>query len=233
MKQGDAGDGTEAPGAGTTDPGQAAGGVRRKGLPWDLVAMLVVPVIGTLMLVFLWPKAPPLQKLYPLPGFSLTAQDRSTMTLDTLRGKVWVANFIFTTCPGPCLMMTQRMAQLQRQLGPLDDVRLISFTVDPDRDTPEVLKAYAEKHGAIPGYWFFLTGPRAALYELAQKGFKVATVDQGPDATGPDGQFLHSTKMVIVDRDGFVRGYFDGVDTSAVGKVAAAVRGLRREAPAR
>lgn len=201
--------------------------------PWALVAMLAIPVLGTILLLALWPRRPPLPKLYPVPPFSLASQDGSEVTLDALRGKTWVANFMFTTCPGPCLMMTQRMAQLQRQTGAIDGLKLVSFTVDPDRDTPPVLRAYAEKHGAIPGRWTFLTGQRQAIYDLAQKGFRVATVDQGPGAAGPDGQFLHSTKMIVVDPEGFVRGYFDGVDIGVVDKVVAAVRQVGREASAR
>ncbi|HPA16969.1 MAG TPA: SCO family protein [Verrucomicrobiae bacterium] len=213
--------------------GGAGHGDRARRFPWGVMAMLAVPVLGTLVLALLWPRATPLPKMYPLPPFALIGGDRSEVTGEGLRGKIWVADFIFTTCPGPCLMMTQRMAELQRRLGPADDVRLVSFTVEPENDTPEVLRTYGEKYGAVPGRWLFLTGERRAIYDLAEKGFKVATVDQGEGASGPEGRFLHSTKMILVDREGFVRGYFDGVDTAAVGKVLAAIRALRDEATGR
>lgn len=207
--------------------------VRPTAIPWSIISLIGLPVLGVLALALLWPKAPPLPKLFAIPAFSLIERSGDAVGRVDLDGKIWVADFIFTTCPGPCLMMTQRMADLQRRLGSADDVRLVSFTVDPEHDTPEVLRDYAELHGARPGQWLFVTGPRSAIYDLAEKGFKVTTADLGEGATGPEGRYLHSTKMVLVDRDGFVRGYFDGVDATSVAKVVAAVAALRREAGAR
>lgn len=206
------------------------GGTGGTRFPWSVIGLIGLPVLGVLALALFWPSAPPLPKLFALPAFLLTERAGNAVCGEDLKGKIWVADFIFTTCPGPCLMMTQRMADLQRRLDPADDVRLVSFTVDPETDTPAVLRAYAEKHGAVEGRWLFLTGERLAIYGLAEKGFKVTTSDLGEGATGPEGRFLHSTKMVLVDGDGFVRGYFDGVDPAAVGKVMAAIRALRREA---
>lgn len=200
-------------------------------LRW-LAMLLPVPLLGvmTFALAGLRLGPGPLPKLYPIPAFSLTERGGAQVTAESLRGKVWVADFFFTTCPGPCLMMTQRMAELQKRLGRADDLRLVSFTVDPERDTPAALREYAARHGADPERWLFLTGDRNAIYELGEKGFRLATVDQGEGGGGPEGRFLHSTKMVLVDAEGFVRGYFDGVDPASVGKVAAAVKAVRREA---
>lgn len=198
-------------------------------IPWSIVSLIGLPVAGVLALAVLWPKSPPLPKLYSIPTFSLIERSGEGLGLGALKGKIWVADFIFTTCPGPCLMMTQRMAELQRRLGAADDVRLVTFTVDPEHDSPEVLREYAARHGARADRWLFLTGDRAAIYGLAEKGFKVTTTDLGEGATGPEGRYLHSTKMVLIDRDGVVRGYFDGVDPGSVGKVASAVAALRRE----
>lgn len=200
------------------------------GIPWSVVALIGVPVLGVLAMSWLWPRRPPLPELFPLPDFALIERSGNEVRAQDLKGRIWVADFIFTTCPGPCLMMTQRMADLQRRLGRADDVRLVSFTVDPETDTPEVLGAYAERHGAVEGRWYFLTGNRPAIYDLAEKGFKVTTADLGEGAVGPEGRYLHSTKFVLVDRDGFVRGYFDGVDPAAVGRIIAAIKVLRREA---
>ncbi len=232
-KTGDAENGSEA-GNPACRPGRQGTPVADRNvcptaIPWSVISLIGLPVVGVLALAVLWPKSSPLPKLYGIPAFSLVERSGEGLGPDALRGKIWIADFVFTTCPGPCLMMTQRMAELQRRLGASEDVRLVSFTVDPEHDSPEVLRAYAERHGALAGRWLFLTGARAAIYDLAEKGFKVTTTDMGDGAAGPDGRYLHSTKLVLVDGDGFVRGYFDGVDPAAVEKVMGAIRALRRE----
>src|SRR5947209_12094926 len=100
---------------------------------------------------------------YTLPNFSLIDQNGSRVTLHDLAGKVWVADFIFTNCGGTCPLMTEKMLKLQEALSP--DSHLVSFTVDPTRDTPRVLAAYAEEHSADRDRWLFLTGDKEALYD--------------------------------------------------------------------
>lgn len=136
-------------------------------------------------------------------------------TLQGLRGRVWVADFIFTRCGGVCPAMTARMARLRKQTGPRVD--FVSFTVDPAHDTPEVLARYAAGFGAGAG-WTFVTGPAADLYGLSVDGFKLAAEAVAPErqAVGGDGPFLHSNKFVLVDAQGEIRGYYDSADDAAL-----------------
>lgn len=115
--------------------------------------------------------------------------------------------------------MTARMVQIQKRLPP--GVAQVSFTVDPDNDSPEVLARYAQDFHAGPG-WSFVTGPKQALYTLATEGFKLAAMEMPKDQQQPgDGPFLHSGKLVLVDRAGRIRGYYDSDDNAAVERLIA------------
>ena len=128
-----------------------------------------------------------------------------------LAGKVWIASFIFTRCTGPCPQVTATMVRLQAEFADQPDVRLLTFTVDPGYDTSEVLKKYAERNGADPNRWLFLTGPEAEVYRLENEGFKIGAA-KNPDAHAAPGEAVsHSTLLAVVDRHGVVRGYFDGM----------------------
>lgn len=144
-----------------------------------------------------------------LPEFSLTERSGKQVTRDSLRGKVWIADFIFTNCAGPCPIMSQRMAGLQAELDRLrwTDVRLVSISVDPVRDTPEVLARYASRYGASTKQWLFLTGSNKEIFDLCMNGFKMSVFD----ATDQD-PIAHDTKLAVVDRRGRVRAYFDYID---------------------
>jgi protein SCO1/2 len=154
--------------------------------------------------------------------------DRSARAvgLADLRGQPWVADFIFTQCAGACPAMTARMARLRRELPA--GVRSVSFTVDPGHDTPAALGRYAAGFGADEG-WLFLTGAQKDLYLLSTGGFKLAAMEVPPDqrdAAGGDGPFLHSSKFVLVDGAGVVRGYYDSTDEGAVRSLVADARAL-------
>ncbi len=156
------------------------------------------------------------------PEFEFTAQDGSKVTTASLKGKIWVANFIFTRCTGPCPVMTSRLAEVNKAIGKADDVRLLSFTVDPGHDTPEVLAAYGEKAGADPKRWSFLTGDPATLREVVSKGF-LQTL-----GTGEDGMPMHSTRFVVVDQNGSVRAFLDGNDPEIVAKILMSIGDILR-----
>jgi cytochrome oxidase Cu insertion factor (SCO1/SenC/PrrC family) len=113
-----------------------------------------------------------------VPAFQLTNQDGQPFGTEQLNGKIWIVDFIFSTCPGPCPMISSRMADLQKPLEKTD-VRLVSVTVDPEKDTPEVLRGYADKLEAQPGRWDFLTGPKATIYDLSRSGFKLPVSEDG------------------------------------------------------
>jgi protein SCO1/2 len=159
-----------------------------------------------------------------VPSFQLTNQNGQSFGSAQLAGKIWIADFIYTTCPGPCPMISGRMSELQKPLEKTD-VHLVSFSVDPEKDTPKVLHAYAEKLQAEPGRWDFLTGSKSAIYKLSHDGFKLAVTD-GSDAQGLP---VHSTRMVLVDRRGQIRGYYDATEPEAITKLLADTNHLLRE----
>jgi protein SCO1/2 len=152
-------------------------------------------------------------------------QDSQPFGSEQLTGKIWIADFIFTTCPGPCPIISTRMSELQKPLAK-SDVHLVSFSVDPEKDTPEVLRRYAEKLKAEPARWDFLTGSKQAIYNLSKDGFKLAVSDD-PEARIP----VHSTRLVLVDRHGIIRGYYDALEPDGVTKVLADANHLLREQP--
>lgn len=170
---------------------------------------------------------PELPRLGTLPAFSLQERSGRPVTSDSLRGKTWVADFIFTRCGGACPAMTARMARLRREVPA--DVVFVSFTVDPGYDTPENLSRYATSFKAGDG-WLFVTGPQKALYALSTEGFKLAAMEVPPEQQeeGGDGPFLHSSKFVLVDRSGQIRGYYDSTEEDDMGTLAADIGRLRR-----
>ena len=162
----------------------------------------------------------PLEVFGEIPRFELTAQDGKSFDSHALAGKIWVADFIYTTCPGPCPRMTSQMREVQDAVSTLPDVRLVSFSIDPANDTPAVLAAYAKQHGASPEMWYFLTGQVATLQTLDRDAFKLGNID---------GTLQHSTRFVLVDRHGRVRAYYDTSDAASISKLIADVRALARE----
>lgn len=170
----------------------------------------------------------PLPDLGSLPPFSLTAHTGRPLSSEDLRGHVWVADFIFTRCAGICPAMTSRMARLQDEIPA--GARLVSFTVDPQHDGPDVLARYARDFHAGQA-WLFATGPQQALYCLATQGFRMEALEVAPDqrAAGGDGPFLHSSRFVLVDASGRIRGYYDSADEAAVRRLAQDLRRLAAE----
>jgi len=162
-----------------------------------------------------------LTRFYPLPDFSLIDQTNRTVTLADLENKVWVADFIFTNCGGTCPMMTDKMRKLQDTVP--KEIRLVSFTVDPGRDTPKALAVYAAEHGASADRWLFLTGDKQSLYELCMNGFKLPVDDSGGTATEP---ITHSTRFVLVDKRGEIRGYYSGTEEEDLKRLASDAKKL-------
>jgi protein SCO1 len=167
--------------------------------------------------------------------FTLTNQTGAAVSLTDLRGRVWVADIIFTRCAGPCPRMTQQMKSLQDSLPPTSQARLVTLTTDPDFDTPPVFKAYGERFGANPKRWMFLTGPKSEIATLAIESLKFTAIEKRPeDRADPADLFIHSTIFVVVDKQARLRGVFEttgeGVDPARVrSEILAAVRQLERE----
>jgi len=172
----------------------------------------------------------PLPVLGTVSEFALTNQQGTVVSLADLRGHVWVADIIFTRCPGPCTRMTQAMRALQDALPVDGTVRFISLTADPDFDTPAVLNQYSRKHGALPALWNFLTGNKREVYQLATRGLLLAVQETEPGARESEADlFVHSTRFSVMDRQGRIRGSFDGADPESKPQILAAVRELLGE----
>jgi protein SCO1 len=138
--------------------------------------------------------------------FALTNQLNQTVTLNNLLGKVWVADIIFTRCPGPCRRMTKDMARLQDLWPKETPVRFVSVTSDPEYDTPAILKSYATTHKADPERWDFLTGPKPQIIEVAVDSLKFVRVEKSErERESINDLFIHSTTFMIVDKRGQVR----------------------------
>ena len=146
-----------------------------------------------------------------VPDFSLTDQTgRVFRSQDNLDGKIWVANFIFTSCSGPCPRMTSQFRKLRDEVKDAPPLRMVSFTIDPARDTPEALATYAKNFGANPDKWYFLTGAQRDLHHLSRDVFMLGNID---------GTLEHSTRFVLVDAKSRIRGFYDSADAESMEKL--------------
>lgn len=165
------------------------------------------------------------KKRRTVPEFSLLERSGKNVTLASLRGKVWIADFVYTTCSDTCPFQTADMARLQDRWRDKSDLRLVSFSVDPEHDTPKVLSRYANQFKADPSRWLFLTGNRAAVSHLVEDGFHlaIAPASKGMSNTGV---ILHSPRFVLVDRQGRIHGYYDNRDRTAMQRLQKDVTAL-------
>ena len=153
---------------------------------------------------------PPLPILEEVRDFSLLNSEGKTVSLKNLRGKVWIADFFFTTCSDICPMMSKHMAALQRSFEAVEGVVLVSISVNPETDSSAVLKQYAQKFKADTKKWYFLTGSREAITQLAVKSFKLGSIDE---------PVFHSSYFSLVDRQAQIRGYYDGAKTEEINRL--------------
>jgi protein SCO1/2 len=157
-------------------------------------------------------------------NIELVNQLGDTVSLDDIQGNIIIADFFFTRCPTICPTLTKNMKGLQDALKMKDFrrkidvsyVRFLSFSVDPERDSVDVLKAYADKYAVNHDSWWFLTGPKKTIYDFAFNEMKLGT----QDGKGIDSNFIHSSKFVLLDRERVVRGYYNGLDTASLSKLA-------------
>jgi protein SCO1/2 len=164
------------------------------------------------------PKGPePLPVLGQVEDFTLTDQNGEPFGMKDLKGRVWVADFFFSNCPGPCPRMSTLMGDIQRETRDIEELRIVSITVDPERDSPEVMKAYGQRYGAIDGRWYFLTGPTEVLNRLASKDFSLFDVD---------GSLQHSTRFALIDREGRIRGFYSTGENGSYARIPEDVRRL-------
>ena len=170
--------------------------------PWVYLFLLIV-IIGLIIILQPNKEQEKLPIIGQIPAFDLIDQDGNKFTLDNLKGNVWLADFIFTKCAGPCPIMTERMSTVQHDLIGIDKLQFVSFTVNPDYDTPEVLKKYAKRFDADITSWSFVTGKYEQIQELIANGFKMGDEEE---------IVFHSTRFALVDHDGNLRGYYSGTD---------------------
>lgn len=161
----------------------------------------------------------PLPVYGTVPDFNLTERSGRTVGLKDLKGKIWIADFMFTSCSDICPMMTAKMKELQSLLANQPEVHLVSFSVDPKRDTPEVLTAYAKGAGASSERWWFLTGEERQIHQLAMRGFFLG-VSEATDKN----PILHSQKFALVDQNGRIRGFYDSDSTDFADHLMAGIR---------
>lgn len=220
-----------------------------------LVAVLVLPVFVYLFLRFFTQNHYTLIRYYPLidsvtnqplkgkqvsltgkiiedtlfhtiPDFRLINQDGKTVTGAAAKGKIQIADFFFTRCSTICPKLSTQLSRVQDIFRTYPDLVFLSYSVDPENDTPDKLKAYARKYEAISGRWHFLTGSKSEIYNLAQKGYFLPAVDAGVINANPDETFIHSEKLVLVDKAGIIRGYYDGTDKEDVERLILETRVL-------
>ena len=165
-----------------------------------------------------------LPKYWAIPNFTLTDSAGQSFDSASLKGKVWVADFFFVSCPGTCPMLTTRMAALHQEFAGEDSVRFVSITTDPEHDTPAVLQEYAARFKA-DARWVFLTGEKKTIWKLSRDGFKLAVAE----SPGEREIITHSTRLVLIDKSGTTRGFYEGVGDEASNKIADDIRRLLAE----
>ena len=220
-------------------PARDQGRVKR---PWWLwgVGVLVTLVGVALVLVVgfdrgFWGAGNALQRLGEVPDFALLERSGQQVTKSDLLGKVWIASLIFTRCVDECPLVSSHMARLQDAFATARDLRLVSITVDPAYDTPEVLTRYAQRFAAQPERWLFLTGDKATIYRLVREGFHLGFHDPRlipASALAHDGHahdqdqpaITHSARLVLVDRQGHIRHYYDSTEQDSLRRVPRDVR---------
>ncbi len=162
---------------------------------------------------------------HTIPDFEFVNQYGKKISKKDFDGKIFVADFIFTTCQSICPKMSEQLTRVQEKIKEQDDVLLLSHTVDPENDSVPVLLNYAQKMGAHEGKWHFVTGEKKTIYDIARYGYYVTALegDGGPD------DFIHSEKLMLIDKQGRIRGYYDGTADTSVKRLMDEIKVLKFE----
>tara|TARA_B100001121_G_scaffold113318_1_gene99868 strand:+ start:302 stop:886 length:585 start_codon:yes stop_codon:yes gene_type:complete len=162
----------------------------------------------------------PLPVIGSIPEFEFIDSEGQSVNLNTLKGKVWVADFIFTTCTMACPIMTDNMNTIHKKYKKNDDLRLVSISVYPEYDTPEVLKEYASQYNANTDKWHFLTGKETTVKNVIKNGFKIGDYED---------IIFHSEKFALVDKNGMIRSYYNGMKTEDMDKLKKDINRLLKQ----
>lgn len=204
----------------------------RRRLLWGVLTAVMLAIAFTAVMAPRWTRpivGEPPMILGQAPEFSLVNRDGRTLTNRDLLGSPWVADFIFTRCAISCPRMTSRMVQLGKLWTADSNIARVSFTVDPEYDTHEVLQAYADSWDIADRRWFFLTGEREVMQAIVMDGFKLAVeMDPPPGTASPEEPILHSTRFVLVDSAGAIRGYYDVFQGQELERLARDLRSLQQ-----
>jgi protein SCO1/2 len=171
---------------------------------WVLFALLVV---GLPTIKLMWPEREPPEVYAQIPSFSHVDQEGAEITREDLLGTVWITDFIFTRCPNICPTLSARMQALQPKVLSTPGIGLLSVSVDPEYDTPEVLTAYAERMGAERSVWRWVTGDKDRIHATVEGFQQALDVRKTPDNPVPD--ITHSTRLILVDSRGVLRGFYE------------------------
>lgn len=163
-----------------------------------------------------------LPRLARVPEFEFQERSGKMFGLADMRGRLNVVNFFFARCQGPCPIMAGHLSELYRLYGKSEKIRLVSITVDPEHDSLEVLRQYAIDWGVTDDQWVFLRGDLELTAHLSQKGFLLAADDLPA---------MHSTKFVLVDQEGIIRGYYGGTEPAGIELLKTHIRELARTLP--
>jgi protein SCO1/2 len=199
-----------------------------KAFNWKLGLLIVLATAGLVFLGYrVWKNQPSdkfLSASTKAPDFAFKDQTGQLFSSGQLKGKVWVVDFIFSRCLGQCPMLSHWFLDLQRDWKQNPDFKLVTFTVDPDYDTVAVFRQYANDFQADDNQWHFLSGPKDQIYTVIQKGFRL-TAQSDPQGT-PGFQFIHTTRLLLIDANGMVRGMYDGQEGEEVDKLKKDIRYL-------
>jgi protein SCO1/2 len=195
-------------------------------LSWTILAVALL-LLGSFALRS-WmahPQSEDLIDLGILPSFSVTNQSGTLVTRDSMAGKIWVADLIFTHCTTFCPQLTERMKALGSELPQDENIRMVSVSVDPTHDGPDTLRNYAALHGADTLRWSFWTGPTPTIYTLIKQGFHLPVDSVGGDQEGYP--IIHSPRFVLIDKKGHMRGYYNGLDPESRKKIVSDIQILK------
>jgi protein SCO1/2 len=206
----------------------AASNPKIRWLAWTALGLVLAAVAGLFVRTqFRRSSLPRLSQVQP---FTLTNELGQVVTDQSLHGKVWVGDIIFTRCGGPCPKMTEEISKLQNAISAAPSLQFVTLTTDPEYDSPAILKAYGQKFGADFSRWIFLTGAKAQIKNLASDSLKLAAVEKAPAERDSDiDLFIHSTIFVLVDKSGAMRGVYQSLEPGFQERIRADIQSLLQE----